>query len=106
MKYQGVTRYRSLPPSVEVVQVAHLEKHPHICTLLEVDLSLLSPRPLGYGSLANPLTVPNTWTHILSGGKCHVCPPEIPHEYHSAYGGNPPMLTIDNDPVSCQSIHP
>ena len=32
---------------VEVVQLAHLEKHPHIHTLLEVDLSLVSPRPLG-----------------------------------------------------------
>ena len=33
--------------SVEVVQVAHLEKHPHTSILLEVDLSLVSPRPPG-----------------------------------------------------------
>ena len=40
----------SIPKStthVEVVQVAHLEKHPHIRTLLEVDPSLTSPRPQG-----------------------------------------------------------
>ena len=37
----------SLLPSVEAVQVAHLEKHPHTSTLLGVDLSLVSPRPLG-----------------------------------------------------------
>ena len=42
-----VTRYRSLLPFVEVVQVAHLEKHPHTRILLEVDLSLVSPRPPG-----------------------------------------------------------
>ena len=47
VKYQGVTRYQSLLPSVEVVQVAHLEKHPHTRILLEVDPSLISPRPLG-----------------------------------------------------------
>ena len=29
------------------VKVAHLEKHPHNRTLLEVDPSLVSPRPLG-----------------------------------------------------------
>ena len=44
---QGVTQYRSLYPYVEVVQVAHLEKYPHISKLLKVDLSLVSPRPLG-----------------------------------------------------------
>ena len=37
---------RSLLPSMEVVQVAHLEKHPHTRILLEVDPSLVSPRPL------------------------------------------------------------
>ena len=56
-------------------------KHPHTRTLLEVDLSLVSPCPLGYGSRANPLTVPDTWTHILSRAKYHACPPEIPQEY-------------------------
>ena len=27
----------------------------------------------------------DTWTHILSGAKYHVCPPEIPHEYRPMY---------------------
>ena len=47
VKYQGVTRYRSLLPYVEVVQVAHLERQPYTLTLPEVDLCLVSPRPLG-----------------------------------------------------------
>ena len=40
----------SIPKStspVEAVQVAHLEKHTHTHTLLEVDLSMVSPRPRG-----------------------------------------------------------
>ena len=40
----------SIPKSTTlcgVVQVAHLEKHPHTRTLPEVDLSLVSPRPQG-----------------------------------------------------------
>ena len=40
----------SIPKStthMEVVHVAHLEKHPHTRTLLEIDLSLVSPRLLG-----------------------------------------------------------
>ena len=44
-----VSGCNSIPKSitpVEVVQVDHLEKHPHTRTLLEVDLSLVSPRPL------------------------------------------------------------
>ena len=43
----GVTQYRSLHSYVEVVQVAHMEKHLHTRKPLEVDLSLVSPRPLG-----------------------------------------------------------
>ena len=43
----GCNSIQSLLPSVEAVQVAHLEKHPHTRILLEVDLSLVSPRPLG-----------------------------------------------------------
>ena len=30
---------------------------------------------------SQPLTVPDIWTHILSGTTYHACPPEIPHEY-------------------------
>ena len=40
----------SIPKSttpVEVVQVAHLKKHLHTRTLLEVDVSLVSSHPLG-----------------------------------------------------------
>ena len=43
----GCNSIPNLQPSVEVVQVVHLEKHPHTRILLEVDLSLVSPRPLG-----------------------------------------------------------
>ena len=40
----------SIPKSTTLYggsQVAHLERHPHTRTLPEVDLSLVSPRPLG-----------------------------------------------------------
>ena len=59
-------------------------KHPNIRKPLEVDPSLISPHPLGYGSLANPSIVPDTRTHILSGAKYRACPPEIQHEYRPA----------------------
>ena len=34
---------------------------------------------------SQPLTVPDTWTHILSGEQCHACPHETPHEYRPKY---------------------
>ena len=68
----------------EAILVAHPEKHPHTSRLLEVDLSPVSPRPLRQGSLANPLTIPHTWTRTPSRAKYPVCPPEIQHEYRPA----------------------
>ena len=82
-------------------------KHPHIRKPLEVDPSLISPHPLRQGSLVNPSIVPDTWTHILYGAKYRACPPL---KYNTStvlrVGGNSPALTIDNNPVNCQPIHP
>ena len=35
--------------------------------------------------LASQPAVPENWTRIQSGAKCHACPPEIPPEYRPAY---------------------
>ena len=74
----------SIPKSTtpaEAIPVAHPEKHPHTCRLVEVDLSPVSPCPLGEGLLANPSTILDTWTRTLFGAKYHACPPEVQHEY-------------------------
>ena len=44
----GCNSIRKLQPSTEAIPVAHPEKHPHTHRLLEVDLSLVSPRSPGY----------------------------------------------------------
>ena len=78
---QGVTQYRSLQPSMEVILVAHQEKHSRTRRLLEADLGPASPRPLGYGLLANPSTIRAIWSRTQSGVKRRVCPPKKYREY-------------------------
>ena len=55
---------------------------------------------------SQPPTVYDTWTRTLFWVKYHACLLKYNTSTVLRVGGNPPTLTIDNKPVSCQPIHP